>query len=301
MSTDERSVDDVRHIKNIEETDDEIIITYGKSEEVEDMPEEVEEERFSKAEVVRRANDMQAEAVDDRRVSMSVSSENPVERQFGQEVIVHSENTLDLKFARSGNMPLLLDHDPERQIGVVESVSLDSSARRLRATARFSRSQLAEEVYRDVIDGIRSNVSIGYRVRKMERDADRADLYRVTDAELLEVSIVSLPADQSVGTNRSIEVPDEAEIKTIVKEVKMTDEINMDQVRADAAAERSKEISEILSLAARHNQRGFADQAIREGASLAQFRGALLDKIADKPLDVADVDMTQKSSANILL
>lgn len=294
LSTDERSVDDIRHIKNIEETDDEIIITYGKSEAVEDMPEEVEEERFSKAEVVRRANDMQAEAVDDRRVSMSVSSENPVERQFGQEVIVHSENTLDLKFARSGNMPLLLDHDPERQIGVVESVSLDSSARRLRATARFSRSQLAEEVYRDVIDGIRSNVSIGYRVRKMERDADRADLYRVTDAELLEVSIVSLPADQSVGTNRSIEVPDEAEIKTIVKEVKMTDEINMDQVRADAAAERSKEIGEILSLAARHNQRAFADQAIREGASLAQFRGALLDKIADKPLDVADVDLTPK-------
>ena len=294
LSTDERSVDDVRHIKNIEETDDEIIITYGKSETAEDMPEEVEEERFSKAEVVRRANDMQAEAVDDRRVSMSVSSENPVERQFGQEVIVHSENTLDLKFARSGNMPLLLDHDPERQIGVVESVSLDSSARRLRATARFSRSQLAEEVYRDVIDGIRSNVSIGYRVRKMERDADRADLYRVTDAELLEVSIVSLPADQSVGTNRSIEVPDEAEIKTIIKETKMSDEMNMDQVRADAAAERSKEISEILSLAARHNQRGFADQAIREGASLAQFRGALLDKIADKPLDVADVDMTPK-------
>jgi len=295
LSTDERSVDDIRHIKNIEETDDEIIITYGKSEAVEDMPEEVEEERFSKAEVVRRANDMQAEAVDDRRVSMSVSSENPVERQFGQEVIVHSENTLDLSFARSGNMPLLKDHDPEQQIGVIESVTLDSSARRLRATARFGRSALAEEIYRDVIDGIRSNVSIGYRVRKMERDADRADLYRVTDAELLEVSIVSLPADQSVGTNRSIEVPDEAEIKTIVKEdKKMSDEINMDQVRADAAAERSKEIGEILSLAARHNQRAFADQAIREGASLAQFRGALLDKIADKPLDVADVDLNPK-------
>jgi HK97 family phage major capsid protein/HK97 family phage prohead protease len=294
LSTDERGVDDIRHIKNIEETDDEIVITFGKSEPVEDMPEEVEEERFSKSEVVRRADDMEAKAMDDRRVSMSVSSENPVERQFGQEVIVHSENTLDLKFLRSGNAPLLLDHDPERQIGVIESVSLDSSARRLRATARFSRSALAEEVYRDVVDGIRSNVSIGYKVRKMERDADRADLYRVTDAEILEVSIVSLPADQSVGTNRSIEVPDETEIKTIIKETKMSDEINVDQVRADAAAERSKEIGEILSLAARHNQRSFADQAIREGASLAQFRGALLDKIADKPLDVADVDLTQK-------
>ena len=298
LATDDRGVD-ARHIQNIEETDDTYVITFGKSmmeveETIEENTEVVDEERLAESEIIRRSDDMEAKAMDDRRVSMSVSSENPVERQFGQEVIVHSEDTLDLQFARSGNMPLLLDHDPERQIGVIESVNLDSSARRLRATARFSRSQLAEEVYRDVIDGIRSNVSIGYRVRKMERDADRADLYRVTDAELLEVSIVSLPADQSVGTNRSIEVPDEAEIKPIVKEVEMTDEINMDQVRADAAADRSKEIGEILSLAARHNQRGFADQAIRDGASLAQFRGALLDKIADKPLDVADVDMTPK-------
>jgi len=287
-----------RHIKDITETDDEIIITFGKYDEEHDDEPEVEEtteERFSKAEVVHRMESSEIREMDDRRVEMSISSETPVERSFGREVIVHSEDTLDLKFLRSGHAPLLADHDPERQIGVVESVSLDGSARRLRATVRFSRSALATEFYQDVVDGIRSNVSIGYKVRKMERDTNQNDLFRVTDAEIMEVSIVSLPADTSVGVGRSVEVPETATIKSIETEVpKMEQQIDLDQVRAEAAAERSKEINEIMGLASKHNQRGFADEAIRQGMNLAQFRGALLDKIADKPLDIAEVDMTAK-------
>lgn len=286
-----------RHIQSITETDDEIVITFTKmhddnDDEAEGAPEETEQARYSKAQVLHRTEHADAQEMDERRVQMSVSSETPVERSFGREVIVHSPETLNLEFLQSGRAPLLLDHDPEQQIGVVESVYLDSSARRLRATVRFGRGALASEIYDDVVDGIRSNVSIGYKVRKMERDKDQPDLYRVTGSEILEVSIVSLPADPSVGVGRSVEVSDDATINTIDKEIDMTDHIDMDQVRADAAAERSKEISEILGLAARHNQRSFADQAIREGMTLAQFRGALLEKIADKPLDVADVELT---------
>lgn len=295
-----------RHIKNLVETDDEIIITFAKpmrEEEAMDEPEIVEagedfdEERLSKTEVFRRMIDGEMEEKDDRRVDMSVSSEQEVERSFGRELIVHTEETLDLDFLRSGNAPLLLDHDPERQIGVIESVNLDGSARRLRATVRFGKGALADEVYQDVLDGIRSNVSIGYKVRRMERDKDEQDLFRVIDAEIMEVSIVSLPADPSVGVGRSVEVSDTATIKPIEKEVPIMEQenpIDLDQVRAEAAAERSKEVNEMIGLAAKHNQRSFADDAIRQGMTLAQFRGALLDKIADKPLEVADVELTQK-------
>lgn len=296
--SEERKVEK-RHIKEIVETDDEIIITFGKSVDHEAEPEpemeEMSEERFSKSEVVHRMEHSEVKEMDDRRVEMSVSSEKPVERSFGREVIIHSEETLDLEFLSSGNAPLLLDHDPERQIGVIESVNLDDSARRLRATVRFGKGALASEVYQDVIDGIRSNVSIGYKVRKMERDNDQPDLFRVIDSEIMEVSIVSLPADPSVGVGRSVEVPDNATIKSIEKEVpKMEQQIDLDQVRAEAAAERSKEINEIMGLAAKHNQRGFADEAIRQGMNLAQFRGSLLEKIADKPLDVAEVELSAK-------
>ena len=294
-----------RHIKEVVETDDEIIITFAKPmiEEPEEEPEieesggDYDEERLSKSEVFHRMEHAEIEEKDDRRVEMSVSSELEVERSFGREMIVHTEQTLDLNFLRSGHAPLLLDHDPERQIGVIESVNLDGSARRLRATVRFGRGTLASEVYQDVVDGIRSNVSIGYKVRKMERDRDDQGLFRVIDAEIMEVSIVSLPADPSVGVGRSVEVSDTATIKPIEKEVPIMEQenhIDLDQVRAEAAAERSKEINEMLGLAAKHNQRSFADESIRQGMTLAQFRGALLDKIADKPLDVADVELTQK-------
>ena len=298
-----------RHIKNVTETDDEIIITFGKSmpeedAEMEESAYDYDEERFSKSEVFRRMIDGEIEDKDDRRVDMSVSSELEVERSFGREIVVHREDTLDLKFLRSGNAPLLLDHDPERQIGVIESVNLDDSARRLRATVRFGKSTLADEVYQDVRDGIRSNVSIGYKVRRMERDKDEQDLFRVIDAEIMEVSIVSLPADPSVGVGRSVEVSENATIKPIEKEVPIMEQenpIDLDQVRAEAAAERSKEVNEMLGLAAKHNKRSFADDAIRQGMTLAQFRGALLDEIADKPLDVADVELTPKEERNYSL
>ena len=50
------------------------------------------------------------------------ASEEPVERSFGMEILDHAEASIDLEFARSGRMPLLLDHDPRQQIGVVEDV-----------------------------------------------------------------------------------------------------------------------------------------------------------------------------------
>jgi HK97 family phage major capsid protein/HK97 family phage prohead protease len=296
----EGSAVEKRHIAGIRETDDEIIITFAKAhdeEESEADDDEMREERFSKSEVVHRMEHADIEQKDDRRVEMSVSSELEVERSFGREMVVHTEDSLDLRFLRSGHAPLLAEHDPERQIGVIESVSLDGSARRLRATVRFGKGELASEYYQDVIDGIRSNVSIGYKVRRMERDKDQADLFRVTDAEILEVSIVSIPADPSVGVGRSVELPDNATIKPIETEVPKMEQgnhIDLDQVRAEAAAERSKEINEIVGLAVKHNQRAFADEAIRQGMTLPQFRGALLEKIADKPLEVADIELTQK-------
>lgn len=80
-----------------------------------------------------------------RTVQIAVSSEEPVERSFGNEVLEHTEEAIDLSFLASGRAPLLLDHDPEQQIGVIESVDLDSSARRLRATVRFGRNGLVKK------------------------------------------------------------------------------------------------------------------------------------------------------------
>lgn len=299
----ERKMDEQRHIKNVTETDDSYIIEFGKSDEMVEADVEVEAESGGHLDEERKAPEMETrqrsmhmdakvEGEDDRRVSISISSEKPVERSFGIEILDHTDRSVDLSFLNSGNAPLLLDHDPERQIGVVESVNLDSSARRLRATVRFSKGQLGSEVYDDVRDGIRNNVSIGYKIGRMERDekAEGGNTYRVRSWTPLEASIVSIPADDSVGTNRKAELeptPTPIPAQAERKEPKMSEQ-DIQAVEANARAEYAKTVNEILELGASKNKRDLANQAIKDGLSVAQFRGILAVASADEPIATPD-------------
>jgi HK97 family phage major capsid protein/HK97 family phage prohead protease len=267
---------------------------------VEETTEEATEEERKDVDLERRSAvvDIAVRGVDEKKrtVSIAVSSELPVERSFGKEILVHESNAIDMAFLSSGRAPLLLDHDMERQIGVIESVGLDAD-RVLRANVRFGRSSLAQEIFQDVVDGIRGNVSVGYRVNKMERSTTNKDEYLVRSWSPLEVSVVSIPADQSVGVGRSAAAlePQPKVEPSIKKEVKMTDEVNMDAVRAEAAEAAAKNASAIIELAARHNKRDLGDAALRSGKSIEQFRGELLDVIgSDKPLANEDIGMTKK-------
>jgi len=300
-----------RHIVSITETEDSFLIEFGKGEmfegvnlmpeqleesenEMDEMGNEMTEERVSKVDTQFRAEHLDYRMIDDRRVSMTISSETPVERSYGREVINHSAESLDLEFLNSGNAPLLLDHDSSirSQVGVIESVSLDSSARRLRATVRFGRSELAEQILADVADGIYKNVSIGYRVREMKRDESEADLFRITDAEILEVSLVALPADTSVGIGRSSDQSSQENHSPILETV--MSEKTQDQIAAEARASRDKEVAEIFGLAAKFNKRSFADDCVRNGMSIEEFRGKLLDEVGDQPLAFPEVEMNAK-------
>ena len=144
-----------------------------------------------------------------RTVELAFSSEAPVQRWFGFEVLDHSPASIRLDRMRDG-AALLLNHDWDDQIGVVESVSIDSD-RKGRAVVRFSRSQDADDVFQDVMDGIRRHVSVGYRIHAAKLDSTEGDedTYRITDWEPYEISIVSVPADPSVGVGRSLEIPQE--------------------------------------------------------------------------------------------
>lgn len=296
-----------RHIKNIVETDDEYVITFGKSEMQEPVAtetagyDEEEMERFDRSALNYRAADGEMVDEDDRRVRMSLSSEEPVERSFGLEVLEHSEEAVDLSRLNSGHAPLLLDHDLTKQIGVVERTYLDATERRLRAVVRFGKSALAREIYDDVKDGIRSNVSIGYQIRNMDAKNDRAGTVSVNSWMPYEASIVSVPADAGVGVNRSAETKTVIEVKETPK---MTD-VNVDEIReaASEAAKRDfqKNAGEIIKLAQKHNRRDLADKAIGDGLSVEQFRGVLLDAIGEgTPLEqsAGAVDMSAKEERN---
>jgi len=139
----------------------------------------------------------------DRTVPLAFSSETPVDRWFGAEILDHAVSSVRLsRMANAG--PLLMDHDHTRQIGVIEQVTIGTD-RVGRALVRFGKSEDAEEIYQDVKDGIRQHVSVGYRVHKMMLDSREGDAetYRATDWEPMEISIVSVPADPSVGIGRA--------------------------------------------------------------------------------------------------
>jgi HK97 family phage major capsid protein/HK97 family phage prohead protease len=308
LSTKERDMADLeqRHIQNVEETDDAYIITFAKPmQEMEDRPyhdEDEEEmkadkekdmERLDRTQMVKRYHQFDDDrAIDEetRRVRIGVSSEEPVERDFGMEVIDHSRESMNLDFLNSGRAPLLLDHDMTKQIGVVETVEMDEDARRLRAVVRFGKGEDASEVFNDVRDGIRQNISVGYRIDgRVEREEDEDDIVRVRTTPM-EISIVSIPSDQSnlVGVGRSVSEPLQS---SVTQEIKMTDTtenqgIDLDAVKAEAVRTARKNDFEILAIAAKHNKRDLGEAAIRDGLSVDQFRGTLLDAIGDdKPLD----------------
>lgn len=107
-------------------------------------------------------------------IEVAISSEAPVERFFGVEVLRHSPDAVDLSRLNDGRHPLLLNHDTDKQIGVVERAWVDSD-KKLRGVVRFGRSQLAQEIQQDVEDGIRSLVSVGYQIMEIEEQERSAD------------------------------------------------------------------------------------------------------------------------------
>lgn len=145
-----------------------------------------------------------------RTVELAFSSEIEVERWYGIEILDHSPESVRLDRLRDGGA-VLVDHDWTDQVGVVESVTIDAD-RRGRAVVRFGRSARADEIFQDIVDGIRKHVSVGYRVlaAKLAETRDEwQDVYRITEWEPYEISIVSVPADATVGVGRTLDKPQE--------------------------------------------------------------------------------------------
>lgn len=155
----------------------------------------------------------------DGKIRIAISSETPYLARFAYgfpevyEILGHREDEVDLSYFENG-APLILEHNKADQIGVLENVSLDPD-RVLRADVRFSKSQKAQEIKQDVLDGIRSRVSVGYSVKDYtEIDSDEFDrpAIRATNWRPYEASIVAIPADITVGVGRSLET-DEPELR----------------------------------------------------------------------------------------
>jgi HK97 family phage major capsid protein len=140
---------------------------------------------------------------DDDRFDISISSEYPVERWFGKEVLDHSAAAVDLSRAKNG-LSFLDSHDAKSVIGIVDRIKVGDD-KKLRGSLRFSRSAPAQSIKTDIQDGIRRFISVGYGVSEytlVTSSKDEGDTYRATRWTPMEASSVGVPADPTVGNDR---------------------------------------------------------------------------------------------------
>lgn len=137
---------------------------------------------------------------DKRTVRVKFSSEASVKRWFGEEVLDHSKESVDLQRMKNG-AAVLVEHDPNQRCGITESAEIMAD-RTGEAEVRFSRTPLGEQCMNEVEDGTLRWLSVGYRVNKFLVDEDTEE-YRAISWEPLEVSFVAIPADPSARVMRA--------------------------------------------------------------------------------------------------
>lgn len=238
---------------------------------------------------------------DSRTVELSFSSETPYGRWFGDEILCHDEECINLERFSNGLGTVLFNHDRDAVVGHIEKVWLEDN--RGKALVRFDTDEQSETIFQKVQSGTLQGVSVGYAIYRYEVLEDEetkstngrfnGPAYVVTDWEPLEISIVSVPADATVGVGRSAE-----EIHTSIdtqedntrmdpkeilnnEEVKSTEPVETGITQADlqkAMEQERKRTSEITALFRDFDVEG-ADEAIVMGVSVDEARAMVMDQL----------------------
>lgn len=138
---------------------------------------------------------------DTRTIRLSFSSDEPVGMWYGTEILSHDKGAMRMG-QRQQTMPLLYNHNRDDLLGVVESIELDAAARKGVAVVRFAPGERGDWAMQQVNAEVLVNVSFMYRVFKWVEDVE-AETYTAIDWEPYEISLVTVPADASVGVGRS--------------------------------------------------------------------------------------------------
>jgi HK97 family phage major capsid protein len=248
-------------------------------------------------------------AKDERTVEFSFSSEFPVERWFGKEILSHAPNACDLGRMNAG-ANALFNHRMDHYVGVVKKAWIGDDKRGY-CEVRFSKGDQAEKIYQDVMDEVLRNVSFGYVIEdlvlsRQGKDGQDSE-YTATRWQPYEVSFVTVPADPTVGMGRSAGKDDAGlvalvaranelakpppevviEEKTAVQpaqeernkmpEVQPVDE---KQVRSDAVKAERERSKAITTLCEKHKMPAdLARELIDGDKSLEDARAIVLEKI----------------------
>lgn len=197
-------------------------------------------------------NDMTREIVvdeiqvhdDSRTMTLSFASETPYERWFGPEVLCVDETAMNMQRFQDGLGCLLFNHDRDKVIGKIERAWLEDN--RAYAEVTFDDDEFADSIFNKVKSGTLKGVSVGYRVgeytdvhidESFAQGRIKGPCYVASKWEPYEISIVSVPADTTVGVNRSlndfnvVSIVQEEEISEMGEKQNQNNEVGTDQQR----------------------------------------------------------------------
>lgn len=226
---------------------------------------------------------------DATRYAVSLSSEAPVERWFGTEVLSHDAGAVDMSRAGQG-LNLLFNHDPEQPIGRIENLGVKDG--KLQGQLRFYSTDAGQNVKRMVDEGMRE-VSIGYRINSYEYEEGRngvADKYTATNWTPMEGSIVSIPADNTVGVGRSANKTYPLQIRNLPNQGQL-EERSMSG-SASAAPNGAKEVADIVRMANEHGMSERAAEWIEQGKTPSEVGLIILNERKTKPIAQPAAEVT---------
>ena len=282
----------------------------------EERVETVEEKRAVVGERMQRTEATEIRSLDERTFEFPFSSEYPVTRYFGSEVLSHDSKAPNFMRLNDG-APFLFNHNPDKVLGVVERAYLDEDKKRAYAKIRFSRSDFAKQYLDDVKDGILRGISFGYSIDEVEQ---REEGVLATSWTPHELSLVSIPADPTIGIGRSLlsEEPampesSQPEDTTITNEAPVEKQEtrsavttastpapameeqtpNLEVIRSEAKKAEKDRVAAINALGAQHRMADLAQELIDGDNSVDEARAAFLEKLGtrqvEQPIRSADV------------
>ena len=159
------------------------------------------------------ALDLKSAEIDEssRRIKLSFSSEEPYERWFGAEILDHKEDSVNIERLRQIGC-VLFNHNRDVVVGKIVSVSIVNN--RGEAEIEFDDDEISDRIYQKVKNKTLKGVSVGYIVNRYEsvkegkKSTDgrfTGPCHIATSWEPYEISIVSVPADPTVGVGRELE------------------------------------------------------------------------------------------------
>lgn len=240
--------------------------------------------------------------VEKRTVQLAFSSETPVERFWGIEILDHSKGAVDL--SRLADGAVLFNHDVSEHHGVVESAHVDKD-KVGRATVRFSRKVASEALFQDVQDGILTKVSVGYMIEDLVLEEDRKNqpsVYRATKWAPFEITFTPVPADTSVGVGRTATNHNPstgARIMSDPKEVKVPtpeEAAALEKIRREEIDATAKQFADRIK-GGRPEMGKLVEAAFDLNVPADQFRGDVYTRIVDnKPVEAPEtfLDLTNK-------